>query len=246
MAFSMDLEVLSHDIDTNCFATPSAVVRYFQEAVDCNMRSATPSYQDLFNSGLSFIVSRTAFKIHRPIKEYEKITVSTWAVESKSAAFPRCYVINSGQERIAECVMTWALVDIASGRLLRGSEFDTSCYGTDELLELSMPTRLRIPKEMEFSSAGKINVAFRDIDRNFHMNNTKYFDILFGFVPNFKKYTLTECLMNFVGEAKLGEEIEVFMSEAEESELGDVSYYFRTEANGKPNIEAKLTLREIV
>ena len=98
MAFSLDLEVMSHDIDTNCNATPSAVVRYFQETVDRNMRDASPSYGELFDRGLSFIVSRAAFKLYRPIKEYEKITISTWATASKSAAFPRNYVIEANGE----------------------------------------------------------------------------------------------------------------------------------------------------
>ena len=70
MVFSLNLEVMSHDIDTNCNATPSAIVRYFGETVDRNMRASSPSYQELFNKGLSFIVSRTAFKVYRPLREY--------------------------------------------------------------------------------------------------------------------------------------------------------------------------------
>lgn len=244
MAFSTELSVLSHDIDTNCNATPSAVVRYFQETVDRNMRCASPSYQELFNRGLSFIVSRTAFKIYRPIKEYEVLSVSTWAVETRSAAFPRCYTIDVGGERVAECVMTWALLDMKEDKLLRGSDFDTSCYGHGELLELPFPSRLRIPKEMEFKSVGEISVEFRDIDRNFHMNNTKYFDLLWGYIPSFEDFYLSECLMNFCGEAKLHEKIEVFISNAEINEADELCYYFKTTADGKPNIEAKFTLRK--
>ncbi len=245
MAYSTNLEVMSHDIDTNCNATPSAIVRYFQETVDRNMRNASPSYQVLFDKGLSFIVSRAAFKIYRPIKEYEELAVSTWAVETKSAAFPRCYTIDTGGERVAECVMTWALLDMNEKRLLRGSDFDTSCYGHGELLELPIPSRLRIPKEIEFASAGQVFVEFRDIDRNFHMNNTKYFDLLWGCIPNFEQYYLTDCLINYVGEARLHERLEIFISKAEISYSGETSYYFKTTADGKPNIEAKFTLRNI-
>lgn len=245
MAFSLELEVMSHDIDTNCNATPSAIIRYFGETVDRNMRVCSPSYQELFDKGLSFIVSRTAFKIYRPLKEYEKITVSTWATLSKSAAFPRNYVIEANGEKVAECVMTWALLDVNNGKLLRGSDFDVSVYGTGELLELPMQNRLRLPKDIPFAQVGKEKVSFRDIDRNRHMNNTKYFDILFGYIPNFEKYYLSSCLMNYVNEAKYGDTVDIYISEPKTDENGELSYYFRTEVDGNTNVEAKFTLGEI-
>lgn len=245
MAFSLELEVMSHDIDTNCNATPSAIVRYFGETVDRNMRVCSPSYQELFNNGLSFVVSRTAFRVYRPVKEYEKIKVTTWATISKSAAFPRNYIIESNGERVAECIMTWALLDMKSGKLLRGSDFDVSSYGVGDLLELPVANRLRIPKETAFSECGKLRVEFRDIDRNRHMNNTRYFDILFGYIPNFERYYLSACQMNYVSEAKIGDEIDIFISEPELDESGELSYYFRTETRGNTNIEAKFTLGEL-
>ncbi len=244
MAYTLKTAVSSHDIDTNCNATPSALLRYFGEAVDSNMREYSPSYQELFDSGLSFIVSRTAVRIFRPIKEYEALSVSTWATEAKGAAFPRSYIIEADGERVAECVMIWALLDMKEKRLLRGSDFDVSRYGVGEVLELSS-ARLRLPRDIEMNRVGSVQVHFRDIDRNYHMNNTKYYDLLFGYVPDFDKYYMKECLLNFVGEAKLGDGIEIFISEAERSESGELSYYFKTEVSGKTNIEAKITLERV-
>lgn len=245
MAFSIELEVMAHDIDVNRLATPSTIVKYFQEAVDANMRCSHPSYQELFDAGRSFIVSRTAVKVLRPLKEYEKLTVSTWATESKSAAFPRSYTIDADGERVAECVMIWALVDINEGKLLRGTELDVSGYGTGELLELDMPSRLRLPKDMAFTQCGSQKVLYRDIDRNRHMNNVKYFDLLFGYIPDCDKYAMTSCLVNYVSEAKWNDMIDIYISEPETAENGELAYYFRTETNGKTNIEARFTLGEI-
>ncbi len=245
MAFEYNMEVMAHDIDINCHATPSSVVRYLQETVDRNFGACHPTYQELLSEGLSFVVSRTALKVYRPLKEYESITITTWATESKSAAFPRNYRITAGEEIVAECVMTWALLDTTDGRLLRGTEFDVSGYGTGELLELPMPSRLRLPKDAILSKCGSQKVMYRDIDRNRHMNNVKYFDLLFGYIPNCEKVYMTSCLMNFVSEAKWGDTIDIYISEPEQCEDGETAYYFRTETGGKTNIEAKFTLREI-
>lgn len=245
MSFSLDLEVMAHDIDINCYATPSSVIRYLQETVDRNLGACHPSYQELLDRNLSFVVSRTALKVNRPLKEYEPIKVTTWATESKSAAFPRNYQIISGDEILAECVMTWALLDIKEGRLLRGTEFDVSGYGTGELLELDMPSRLRIPKETAFHNCDTVKVLYRDIDRNRHMNNVKYYDLLYSYIPNCEKVYMTSCLMNYVSEAKWNEDISIYISEPEHLENGDTAYYFRTEVDGKTNIEAKFTVRNL-
>lgn len=245
MAFSFDLEVMAHDIDINCNATPSAVIRYLQETVDRNLRTCHPSYQELLGMGLSFIVSRTALKMYRPLKEYETIKVTTWATETKGATFPRNYRMTSGDETVAECVMTWALIDIKDGRLLKGSEFDISGYGTGELLELDIPTRLRIPKDIELTKCGSERVMYRDIDRNRHMNNTKYFDLLFSYIPNRENVYITSCLMNYASEAKWENDINIYISAPEECENGETAYYFRTEVDGRTNVEAKFTVRVI-
>ncbi len=244
MSYNFKTTVSPHDIDTNCFATPSAIIRYFGDAVDSNMRDCSPSYQELFDKGLSFIVSRTALNIFRPLKEYENITVKTWATEGRGAAFPRSYTIEADGETLAECVMIWALLDMNSGKLLRGSDFDVSVYGTGETLELSSH-RLRLGKDITLNRVGSQTVAFRDIDRNMHMNNTKYYDLLFGYIPDFSKYYLKSCLVNYVSEAKLGDTIEIFMSDTEISDMGEISYIFKTEVNGKTNIEAKFTLERV-
>ncbi len=245
MAFELNLEVMAHDIDVNCNATPSAVIRYLQETVDRNLGACHPSYQELLSMGLSFVVSRTALKVYRPLKEYEPIKVTTWATESKSAAFPRNYRITAGDETVAECVMTWALLDIKEGKLLRGSEFDVSGYGTGELLEIDMPSRLRLPREMEFTKCGTERVMYRDIDRNRHMNNVKYFDLLWSYIPNCDKFSMTSCLMNYVNEAKWGDLIDIYIGTPETLENGETAYYFRTEVDGKTNVETRFTVKEI-
>ena len=88
MPFELKMTVGAHDIDTNCLATPTAIVKYMMEAVDRNMLTCSPTYQDLMARGLSFVVSRSSIEVLRPLKEYEEITVSTWATPSKSVSFP--------------------------------------------------------------------------------------------------------------------------------------------------------------
>ncbi|MBP3390130.1 MAG: hypothetical protein J6L58_00370 [Clostridia bacterium] len=245
MPFELNLTVSAHDIDTNCVATPTAVVKYMMEAVDRNMLKCGPTYQELMNSGLSFVVSRNAVEVLRPLKEYEKITVSTWATPSKSFSFPRSYVIYAGDEIVAKGLAIWALIDTKTGKLVRGSDFSVQSYGTGDEIELSVPYRFKLPKDMPLTLCEKRIVHYSDVDRNFHMNNTKYYDMLFDYIPDREKIYMSSCLINYVGEAPLNSEVSIFISEPEKCESGETVYYFKTEINGNTNIEAKVGVRNI-
>ncbi len=244
MAFEFKTEVTAHDIDTNCNATPTCTVKYMMEAVDRNMLCCGPTYQELMAKGLSFIVSRTTVEVLRPLKEYEQLAVSTWATESKNVSFPRSYVIRSGEEVIAKGLSIWALVDTSAHKLIRGSDFSVESYGTGEPIEMGIPTRFKLPADIALAKCGEKTVLYSDIDRNFHMNNTKYFDMLFDYIPEREKIFMSSCLMNYVGEAPYGSNIEIFISQPVE-ENGEKIYYFKTEIDGKANIQAKVGVKYI-
>ena len=245
MAFELKMTVGAHDIDTNCIAAPTSVIKYMMETVDRNMLYCSPTYQELFSRGLSFVVSRTAIEVLRPLKEYEEITVSTWATPSKSVSFPRSYLIKSGNEVVAKGLSVWALLDLNNEKLIRGTEFSVESYGTGDEIELSVPTRFKMPEDDSFKLCGQKKIMYSDIDRNFHMNNTKYFDMLFDFIPNRENIYMSSCLMNYVSEAPFGALLNIYVCEGETAE-NETFYYFKTEIDGKINIKAKVGVRNII
>ena len=242
MRFCYKTQVTAHDIDTNCIATPTSTVKYMMEAVDRNMLGATPSYQELMDKGLSFIVSRTAIEVLRPLKEYEEIVVETWATSSKNVSFPRSYIIRSGEEVLAKGLSIWALLDLNEHKLIRGSDFSVEDYGTGEPVELKGPSRLVFPSDISLKKCGEKQIMYSDVDRNFHMNNTKYFDMLFDYIPDREKIFMSSCLINYIGEAPLHKTAEVFIS-APQTQAGELIYYFKTEIDGNTNIQAKVGVR---
>lgn len=245
MPFEYKTQVTAHDIDTNCLATPTSIIKYMMEAVDRNMLNAKPSYQELMDKGLSFIVSRTAVEVFRPLKEYEDITVQTWATPSKNVSFPRSYVIKSGEETVAQGLAIWALMDTNEDRLVRGSEFSTDAYGTAEAITLNIPSRFKLP-DIPFKKCGHREIMYSDVDRNFHMNNTKYFDMLFDYIPNRDKIFMSSCLINYLAEAPIGKTVEIFISNPEKTDESDeIIYYFKTEIEGGTNIQARIGIKYI-
>ena len=244
MAFEKNMEVTSHDIDVNCHATPTNIVKYLLETVDSNMRFCGPSYGQLLAEHKSFIVSRTAVEVLRPLKEYEELSVSTWASESRSVTFPRSFLIKSGEEVVARCLMFWALVNTENGSFIKGSDFSVSGYGTGEVIELNIPSRFKMPADIPLKKVGEHKVVYSDIDRNRHMNNTKYFDMLFGCIPNPDEVWMSSCLMNYTLEAPYGRIVEIYMSDGI-AEGDETVYYFKTQIDDKTNITAKMGVKKV-
>ena len=244
MSFERKIAVGAHDIDINCNATPTAILRFLQDTVDENMRICGPSYQQLMNEKKSFVVSRTALELFRPLKEYEPLTVYTWATAGKAVTFPRSFEIKSGDDTLLRCQMMWALVDLNTHSFIKGSDFSVESYGTGELIELSTPTRFRLSPDTELKKVGERRVMYSDIDKNLHMNNTRYFDMLFDYIPEREKLWMSSCQVNYISEAPYGEAIEIYMSDPFE-EAGERVYYFKTVVNGKDGITARMGVKNI-
>lgn len=245
MAFKNTIFVGPHDIDINCNATPSAVVRYLQDTVDENMRVCGPSYQQLMSENKSFIVSRISTEILRPLKEYESFDVYTWATPSRAATFPRSFEIKSGDQTVLRCQMTWALIDTNTRSFIKGSDFSVECYGTGEPIQLSTAVRFRLSPHTELKKAGERQVMYSDIDKNRHMNNTRYFDMLFDYIPEREKVWMSSCQLNFINESPYGENIDIYISDAV-FEGDEKVYFFKTTVNGNDGITARIGVKDVI
>ena len=239
MKWNEEYRVGSHDLDLNRTASASALMRFMQEAANCHMEGTKPSYDELFDCGYAFILSRFSMSVYAPLYLHDRITASSWACESRGVSYNRCYSIRRGDQLIAEAVSVWALVNTETGRLTRVGDVELG-YGEDEMLELDMPTRFKLPSDLRLSLVGERPTVYADVDMNRHMNNTRYPDILCGFIPEMEKSRVISAVINYVGEAPLGENIKIYMGRA------DGSYYFRTKReDGSVNVEAEIVLEEI-
>lgn len=232
--------VNANDIDMNFVVSVSNIFRYMQDAANCQMEQDGPSYKELFDRDLAFVVSRFNISLYAPLHSHDKIEVQSWACESKGVTFNRCYRILRDGVIMAEAVSAWALAGVHDRKLHRVNEFDDLNYGMDEMLELDMPARMRIPDGVNFSLVGERTVEYGDTDMNGHMNNTKYPDMICGFIGDMKGKRVISMALNFVSEAPLGETLKVYRGES------DGVHYIRTvRGNGNVNIEAEIITETI-
>lgn len=240
MKWSGKYKVNAHDTDLNNIVSLTGILRYMQDSANCQMEDDGLSYDCLFERGLAFVLSRLKLSVYHPFFSHDEIEVETWACESSGVSFNRCYRIKKDGEIMAEAYSVWALLDTKAHRLVRVSDFEGR-YGEDSPVELDMAKRFRLPADINLTLVGERTVEYQDVDMNRHMNNTRYGDILCGYLPEIENSRVIQFEINYLSEAPLGENLKVYMAKGEDS-----TYFFRTVRDGgKTNIEAEIMIEKI-
>lgn len=241
MKWSGEYTVNTNDVDFNNIVSVSNMLRYMQDAANYEMEEDGLSYNELFSRGLSFVLSRIRMSFYSPIYAHEKIEVQSWACESRGVQFNRCYRIIKNGVIAAEAVSVWALVGVNDRHLHRVNEFDLP-YRKDEMLELDMPARFKIPDDVDMRLVSERVVEYADVDMNGHMNNTHYPDVLCSHLSeNMRGQRVISMGISFLSEAPLGESVKIY------SGMSDGNHYVRTvKENGQVNVESEIILEPIV
>lgn len=249
MRYAEKYTVTSHDVDVKNNMRPSLIIRCMQETANHQMRDRKPSYYDLFFQGKSFVLTRITLEVFEQIHQYEEVESSTWRCEGGGATFTRCFELVKDGKIMARAYSQWAVSDHKTGRLYKTSEVDISNYETDEPLDMNIPIRFRLPRDIGYNFAGSKIVRPSDVDMNLHMNNTHYPDMLWDFIPDVMEKQVTSVNIRFKREAALGEEVKIYMGKLEyslpEDRDAEETYCFRSEVKDAINVEAEIGVRRL-
>ena len=218
--YTLTLKVASFDTDRTDRIRLSAVLRYQQEAGEQHLAPAGLGWRDLAAHGIAFVASRWHTVIHRlPLFE-ETVTVTTWHRDRKGPRFFRCYEWRDAEGNLLiEGVMQFALVSVTDHRLLRGDEFMEIAPLPDAPrgVRCADPGRFRLT---DATACGTHCVRWSDIDRNGHMNNTRYADLLWDCLPDaWQDATATDVELHFSGESRQGDAIALCSSAETENTI---------------------------
>ena len=238
MIFRETFKVNSHSCDYNGIVRPGAVITYLQEAANLQLETCGPSDAEMRAEGQFFVLSRLGMALSSPIRAYETLTAETWAAPSRGFSFLRCHRLLRGDEVICEACSVWALLSMKDRRPLRVDAYHPN-YDEEPLSAFGMPDRVRVDAE-GLCEVGRHTVRYADTDRNEHMNNTVYADMLAGFLDLHGKY-VSRLSINYFHEAPIGMELSVLHEQTNEG-----LHLFRTlREDGETNVEAAFTLSDL-
>lgn len=238
MRFSREYEIGCHDVDLNNNIKPSLIQRYMMDTADHQMRERRPSGEDLLEIKKAFIMTRIYIEITGQLHTYDRIKADTWSCPTKGATFNRCFELHRDGVSMAKAHSMWALIDTETGKVCRPKEVDISAYEHEEALEMDMPAKFKMPKDIEFHMVGTKKVLYSETDQNRHLNNTYYGDILWSYIPDICDKELTSVLIQYHHEAPLNGVMDIHMGK-----MDDNHYCFKTFVEGSLNVEAVFGIR---
>lgn len=245
-SFAWDYQINSHDCDLNNHITPSGLLRYLQETANLHVEQLGKGYDVLKQEGQAFILSRVAVSLHRPLYAYERLQGHTTPEDSKGVSFFRTITLQKGEERVATLTSLWALVNVKDRSLVRVSDADLN-MPTGKGAEHEAPLKFRIPADLPLKELGSFRADYSLCDRNRHMNNTTYPNVLCNLLENgenapfLEGKRISKLSVAYLSEMPYGAKATVYGANDEQG-----VFYFRTvREDGKTGVEARMVFEEL-
>ena len=209
------------DVHVNCFGRlKTGMILYFaQEVAGKHFELLSMDYDSLESQGLFWAITRHKFQITRLPRHGETIRIETWPMPTTRVAYPRSMV--AYDEQGSECfraITLWVLMDRNSRTMVLPGKSGIAVFGTVRGNELSSP--LGLPAKALRSRVFR-TVSFTDLDRNGHMNNTKYMDWIDDLLPSVfhERHTAKEFTVCYLSEALEGQSLQLDWDFIEENTL---------------------------
>lgn len=168
--------------DRFCRLKLSQLLTIGQEVAGKHSELLDLSYDSLASKGLFWAVTRHRVEITRLPTIGETIRVETWPMPPTKVAFPRSIIAydEAGKE-IFRSISLWVLMDLEKRSMIVPGKSGIALPGTLRGDELTAPGSLAYHL---MGSSESRQVRYTDLDRNGHMNNTRYLEWVDDLLPS--------------------------------------------------------------
>lgn len=161
---------------------PSVLLYIVQEVAGGHCQQLSLAWEDMAQKGLFWAVIRHRLQITRMPVAGDVLTVETWPMPTTRAAFPRAVAAYDAQgNEVFRCVSLWVLMDQNTRAMVLPEKSGVALSGLLRGCELATPGTI-IPRQGENVSIRQ--AGFTELDRNGHMNNTRYLDWVSDLLPS--------------------------------------------------------------
>ena len=191
------------DAHLDCFGRvkPSAVLYFAQEVSANHAALLGASWEDLSEKELFWAILRHRVQIERLPMAGERITLETWPMPTTRVAYPRAVVAYDEKgDLLFRTVAIWVLMHKRTRAMVLPTKSDVVVPGIVRGTELALPSSL---PPATASNQTLRTVSSAELDRNGHMNNTRYFDWVYDLLPStfHQHHTLHEMTVCYLSEA---------------------------------------------
>ncbi len=194
---------------------PSVLLYFAQEAAGKHAALLGAGWEDLSGKHLFWAVIRHRVQITRLPVRGETVTVETWPMPTTRVAYPRSVIAydETGGE-LFRAISLWVLMDTDTRAMVLPGKSGVTVPGSLRGTELAPPGSIA---PMQLASSMTRTVTYTELDRNGHMNNTRYLDWVDDLLPSafHEQHPMREFTICYLSEAREAQQLCLFW------ELGD-------------------------
>ena len=207
--YQQDFEITDAYVDRYGRLKPSTILYIAQEVAGAHFSELAMDYEALAQRHMFWAVTRHKVQITRMPMRGETIHIETWPMPTTRVAYPRSMVAYDAQgSEVFRSISLWVLMDLDTRNMILPGKSGISVVGTLRGSELASP--LGLPSKVLRSHRERL-VCFTDLDRNGHMNNTKYLDWIDDLLPSafHAQHCVKEFTVCYLSEAREGQELDM-------------------------------------
>lgn len=232
------------DVDGRGNCKASALLNHLQIAATLAAEEGGFSREVLMERyGAFWMLARSWYRLDRPLRWEEDITIRTWHRGAKTAMMYRDYDILADGVPVGESVSGWVLASVETRKLMRLSAIrELAGTGGGELCKTRTLSKLRCPENLR--EVERRLMRYSDTDINGHVNNTRYADFAcdaVGLEGLPADRFLSSMQIGYLAECRPGDRIAM-----ETAETPEGAYVRGMDESGKSRFEAALFFGKVL
>ncbi|MBO7251542.1 MAG: hypothetical protein J6V25_02825 [Oscillospiraceae bacterium] len=210
-----------NDMEVDCFGRlkSSMILLFAQQIAGQHCLKLSVDYDTLAKQRLFWAVTRHKVQITRLPVRGETIRIETWPMPTTRVAYPRSMVAYDQQgKELFRSISIWVLMDLDKRSMVLPGKSGITVDGTLLGNELAVPGGL---SAKNLTNSRSRTVCFTDLDRNGHMNNTRYLDWISDLLPSafHAEHSIREFTVCYLSEATETQKLNLSWDFTEEGEL---------------------------
>ncbi len=206
-------------VDCHGRLKPSQLLFFCQDIAGDHCTHLGTDYNALAERNLMWAIIRQKVQITRLPRSGEHIRVETWPMPTTKVCYPRSTVAydREGHE-LFRAISLWVIMDQESRSMILPGKSGVEVRGHLTGSELAAPGSMSL-KGLE--KQAKRTVRYADLDRNGHMNNTRYLEWVEDLLPStfHKDHEAREFTICYHTEALEGEQLELSWQVSDRGQL---------------------------
>jgi len=241
------VKINSYEVSANGFMKLSSLMKLMQQTATDDLETYGATYENMLKDDTVFVIVKMGIEFYGEIYEGDVISITTEATGIRGVVFVREFVIEKNEKVVAKATTHWVLMSFMKRMPLRPSRlnYDREKKSMEDISESDV---VFLPKSIRydgvFEKCNTHTVRFSNLDRNRHMNNTVYADLLYDYVVDETDYPIKSCRIYYNSEAVIENELDIFSHKEQIS--GEISYKVSciNKKSEKNCFDAEITFRK--